>query len=508
VAYSTVILAEAALSSYWRLGEASGNAADSKGTNTGTYVGGATLGQSGALLADSNTAVLFDGVDDRVELPSLTIGALANASVELWFKSTQAGVDRWMWGEGSSTSNSPLFGLILQSGKVRSYWRENTGATAAEILSPSSSYNDGIWHHAVVTKSGSNFVLYVDGAQVGTATAAGTITLNRSTIGALRRSTLGSLYNGTIDEVAVYTAALSAASVLVHFKAGRYYVDSVTSGPTLSGTNVESKVNTDTAVSQAPLGGTRTESSSHSSTVTGGPQVAGGAAQALSHASSTSGSVPLAGSAGDAHTRTDSVVGSLSFNGSAVDSKSIADAVTGAISLVGGSTDQRVYAESVTGLLQVSGAAAEARFYADALVGTLILAGENTDAHARAASLAGSLVASGSIDELQRFSDIVSGLLTASGSATEAKLYADAVSHGLALAGSLSEAGQHQSAVVAVLTVAGTLAESLILPPVDMIEFSTAVSGADSGSSASMTEGSGSTSGVTGAGGSVTIEGG
>ena len=47
-------------------------AADSKGTNTGDYENGVTLGAAGALAGDTNTAATFDGVNDYVQMRNTT----------------------------------------------------------------------------------------------------------------------------------------------------------------------------------------------------------------------------------------------------------------------------------------------------------------------------------------------------------------------------------------------------------------------------------------------------
>ncbi|MCJ7692985.1 MAG: hypothetical protein MUO22_06170, partial [Sedimentisphaerales bacterium] len=50
---------------YWRLGESSGTTAtDRAGSYNGTYSGGVTLGTTGALSGDSDTAASFDGSND------------------------------------------------------------------------------------------------------------------------------------------------------------------------------------------------------------------------------------------------------------------------------------------------------------------------------------------------------------------------------------------------------------------------------------------------------------
>ncbi len=69
--------------SYWRLGEASGTTAlDSKSTNNGTYVNGVTLGTTGAIANDANTAASFNGSTQRVSLP--TLATVTDFTIEGW----------------------------------------------------------------------------------------------------------------------------------------------------------------------------------------------------------------------------------------------------------------------------------------------------------------------------------------------------------------------------------------------------------------------------------------
>jgi len=64
-------------------------------------------------------------------------------------------------------------------------------------------------------------VLYVDGVQVATGTG-GTSSQTASTTLCLARSATGGLfYAGSLDEVATYSAVLSAATVAAHYNAGK-----------------------------------------------------------------------------------------------------------------------------------------------------------------------------------------------------------------------------------------------------------------------------------------------
>ena len=195
--------------------------ADSKGTNHGDYLGGPTLGVTGAIDDDANTAASFDGSDD---FGSVTRQISGNFSIELWFKSTQgigAGTQWWSGaglvdGEVAGATND--FGVSLRAdGKVLA----GVGTPDVTIASTVGGYNDGNWHHVVFTRTQASgaLALYVDGEPAGTATGStGTLSspanLNFGRIQAGNNHLVGSL-----DEVALYNTALSAATVSAHYAA-------------------------------------------------------------------------------------------------------------------------------------------------------------------------------------------------------------------------------------------------------------------------------------------------
>src|SRR3954447_1284389 len=85
------------------------------------------------------------------------------------------------------------------------------------------SYNYGKWHHMVATQGSDGMKLYVDGVLVGTNPQ----TQAQDYTGYWRiggDTTWGgnsaNYFAGSIDEVAVYSSALSSADVVSHYKAG------------------------------------------------------------------------------------------------------------------------------------------------------------------------------------------------------------------------------------------------------------------------------------------------
>jgi Concanavalin A-like lectin/glucanases superfamily len=117
--YKDTVLDSAPVS-YWRLGEGAGtSAADSQGSNTGTFTNSPALAQAGGLAADTDTAVKFDAVSDYVTVPNSAALNPAQFTVEAWAKPVSvAGAYRAVaegYDEAPSTGN--IKGLLARLGR-------------------------------------------------------------------------------------------------------------------------------------------------------------------------------------------------------------------------------------------------------------------------------------------------------------------------------------------------------------------------------------------------------
>jgi hypothetical protein len=203
--------------SYWRLGEASGIvAADQKNLNAGTYYNGVTLNVASLLGQDtSNTACTFDGVNDFINVyNSASLGLTTAVTLEAWIKPTTlpaAGSVRAIVSKLGSYSLQ-LDGPLLEFGLTQN-------GTTHTLQSASGAIQAGGRYHVVATYDGATERLYINGVQVASAALTGAISTsgNSLTIGS---GGAGSYFAGTIDEVAVYGAALSAARIASHYTAG------------------------------------------------------------------------------------------------------------------------------------------------------------------------------------------------------------------------------------------------------------------------------------------------
>ena len=193
----------AGLAGFWRLGESSGtNAADaSGGGHPGTYANSPTLGQPGALAGDPNTAVRFNGSNQKMTTSALP--AMTNLTFAVWVKTSQTtGTQRLMGLYGPDTT------LRLVNGAVAAY--DSSGGSIT--FTTSQSVADGNWHWVVMTRNGSSGLisLYSDGTRIGTPRAITPSTVSSGPLVlALRSSSNIEGLNGTLDEPTVWNRVLS-----------------------------------------------------------------------------------------------------------------------------------------------------------------------------------------------------------------------------------------------------------------------------------------------------------
>jgi hypothetical protein len=219
VCYRDAVLADNPVS-YWRLDETSGTtAADSKGSNAGTYTNGPTLAQSGALPDTvNNRAARFDGTNDYVSAGNPANLQLNTGTVEAWIKTAGGGAS-WQ----DAINKQGAYNLAVDNG-VLATWDNTAGVSRSTGLN----VTDNSWHHVAMSfQSGvaGGTKVYADGVLRLTTT----ITVLDQTL-ALHIGDEGGTHEyflGTIDEVAVYGSMLTAAQIRTHYNTGRCYKDAV-----------------------------------------------------------------------------------------------------------------------------------------------------------------------------------------------------------------------------------------------------------------------------------------
>jgi hypothetical protein len=211
---------------YWRLGEASGSiAADATGNNrVGIYRSGTTKRQAGIPRGEGDTAVRFDGSGGNVYSWFRSTNP-QTFSVEAWFKTTTTRGGKLVgYGNRQTGSSNNYDRHIYMTNAGRLVFGVYNGRT--ETVTSPGSYNDGNWHHVVATLGATGMVLYVDGAPVGANPNTGAENydgywrVGGDNLNGWPTRPTSNYFAGTIDEVAVYGTALSAAQVALHGPVG------------------------------------------------------------------------------------------------------------------------------------------------------------------------------------------------------------------------------------------------------------------------------------------------
>ena len=177
------------------------------GTVSITTAGGtATLPFS--IMAAPGNALAFDGVDDYLALPASTPVPLGNAAytVEAWINANSMNLGSIIgWGNYGTTNQAN--GLSLSAtGLINYWWANDLQKTTPNLV--------GRWHHVAATYDGTTRTLYLDGVALGADVPGVHAVPNAQNLRIGSNSNGSFTYlNGRLDEVRVYSVALTAAQL-------------------------------------------------------------------------------------------------------------------------------------------------------------------------------------------------------------------------------------------------------------------------------------------------------
>jgi len=169
---------------------------------SGTKTGGVT-----AVEGRVGRGATLDGTSGYINIPNKTAYQMTSAmTLSAWAKPTgTTGTIAGKWG----TQNS--YRLLLSGGKYAFSVTLSTGTVVTATATAAASTT--AFSHVAGVFTGANAILYVNGVQVATASASGSLKSSTDPIRVGNITTNSNYYKGAVDELRLYNTALSAAQL-------------------------------------------------------------------------------------------------------------------------------------------------------------------------------------------------------------------------------------------------------------------------------------------------------
>ena len=169
---------------------------------------------SGDLLAGlAGQAIDFDGADDRIDLPPEPAPTSA-ISLSAWFRADAFGTDPVLVAQGPSGAGRVVELGIDDTSATTGVAQGRLSIDGSLVTISGGALGVGSWHHLHLSWDSAVLRLYVDGTEVATQAAAGSLDASSSdtwTIGGSSDAT--GFFDGVIDEIRLSAIARTAAWV-------------------------------------------------------------------------------------------------------------------------------------------------------------------------------------------------------------------------------------------------------------------------------------------------------
>ena len=225
--YATRVMDTAGLTNYWRMGDSAGTAlVDGKGGANATLIGTPELGVGGALPSDSDKSVSFNGAGQAAQV-DLNLSSTSKLTLEFWLNWDSFANDDDLAFEFTPNFNNGTGGFLVDpnapedGGKFAVGIGHGSSRNTVYFQRPSA----GAWHHYALVMdttapAASQILPYVDGEAVPfskTMSGTGAGNFASSTLYFMSRASSALFGAGDLDEVALYSRALSASTIGDHF---------------------------------------------------------------------------------------------------------------------------------------------------------------------------------------------------------------------------------------------------------------------------------------------------
>lgn len=202
------------LVAFWRMNEGTGTSVSSEtGNHSGTTYNSPTW-----VTGKSGTALSFNGTSQYVGITKTTALDVTASAISLmaWVNpTTTAGIRRILNLPYSETGGNEKYSILINAGTFQCLLKNTSGSGLED--GPSFAFTTtGSWSHLCAVYNGSNILLYINGSAVGTpysrigpvvASINGDVQIGRF------GPTWGQYFSGVIDDVRIYSRAITATEV-------------------------------------------------------------------------------------------------------------------------------------------------------------------------------------------------------------------------------------------------------------------------------------------------------
>ena len=198
----------------WWQGE--GNALDSAGTNNGTFRFGSAVSGTGEV----GQGFIFNGQGADIIVPNNPQWAFGtnDFSIELWANTTTLGENQATLAYDSGGGNLNKWILWLNSNNLQLHIN-SPGGGATYVTSTTFSRTTNQWYHLAITRRGTVFTFYKNGAVVSTTTSS--VSIPAASVPMTFGSAEGSFFfHGQLDEISIYNRAITNSEVASIYAAG------------------------------------------------------------------------------------------------------------------------------------------------------------------------------------------------------------------------------------------------------------------------------------------------
>jgi hypothetical protein len=196
------------------------NVADRSGLGNTGYLTNFGATSTAVTIGKLGQGLKFDGVDDSVSVPDSTSQSPTNAvAISGWIKTRTIQSGKGVIAKGDISTNYDYL-LYFSGASVNVYIKNGSGA-ADNIGGYTYNYADNIWHHYVGVFDGDYLKLYIDGVFRNSKDTALTDIRDSANPVRIGDGFVANYFSGSIDDVRIYSRALSAQEVKQLYNTGR-----------------------------------------------------------------------------------------------------------------------------------------------------------------------------------------------------------------------------------------------------------------------------------------------